>query len=234
MRRNHLDRVGGAAARGRTRAATTHIRARARVHQRHARAGAHRRFRQRHASCDVRERRLAWKNNTRGVPEYPDQGFYDELDRVYATGEAYRAQEAKIRYRRGADQAEEVRYLTFIYAPVLGEEGEVTGIFCEGFDGTESYVSRIRVDELNRTLEKRVHEAVAERRTAETQLRQSQKMEAIGQLTGRLAHDFNNILADMSGSLELAKARMEQGRLSDVDRELLPMNESAPAFELVV
>jgi CheY-like chemotaxis protein len=37
-------------------------------------------------------------------------------------------------------------------------------------------------------------------------------------LTGGLAHDFNNLLAGISGSLELMQTRMQQGRLSDVDR----------------
>lgn len=59
---------------------------------------------------------------------------------------------------------------------------------------------------------------LTEQHRTEEALRQSQKMEAVGQLTGGLAHDFNNLLAGISGSLELMQTRMQQGRLNDVDR----------------
>ena len=52
----------------------------------------------------------------------------------------------------------------------------------------------------------------------EDALRQSQKMEAVGQLTGGLAHDFNNMLAGIVGSLELMQTRMLQGRMGDLER----------------
>ncbi|AWN49798.1 histidine kinase [Methylobacterium terrae] len=86
------------------------------------------------------------------------------------------------------------------YSPLRDGEGRVIGAFHFAKDISD----RLR----------------AETELAATQeaLRQSQKMEAVGQLTGGLAHDFNNLLAGISGSLELMQTRMNQGRVKDVER----------------
>jgi len=87
------------------------------------------------------------------------------------------------------------RAFDFAMRPVLNVAGEVIAIVPEAIELTE-------------------------RRAAEEQLRQVQKMEAVGQLTGGIAHDFNNLLAGITGSLELMTMRLAQGRIGELDRYL--------------
>ncbi len=77
------------------------------------------------------------KSMREAFPGLADRSFFERLDAVYATGETFEAHEAEVRYRTSASSAEMARYLDFIYAPLVDEQGAVTGIFCQGFDVTE-------------------------------------------------------------------------------------------------
>ncbi|HZH51496.1 MAG TPA: HWE histidine kinase domain-containing protein [Microvirga sp.] len=70
-------------------------------------------------------------------PELAGQGFFELLDQVYATGRPFVGREVPMKIQRHPDGPAEDVFVDFVYQPIMGADGQVVGIFIEGYDVTE-------------------------------------------------------------------------------------------------
>ena len=78
------------------------------------------------------------------VPEVEGQGFFELLDRVYTTGERFVGTGMPIKLQRSADQPLETAFLDFVYQPLRGSDGAVSGVLAHGVDVTDRQVAQNR------------------------------------------------------------------------------------------
>lgn len=94
-------------------------------------------------------------------PDVAEQGFYEMLDRVYASGKGVVARNMPMRLR-GSDEGQ---FIDFVFEPIRDGSGAVSGLFIGGYEVTEAYratqalkASEERLLDLNANLERKVSE----------------------------------------------------------------------------
>ncbi|MES2441706.1 MAG: PAS domain-containing protein [Pseudomonadota bacterium] len=136
------------------------------------------------------------------------------------TGDRYRI-EYRLRHHDGS-----YRWVLGSAQPVRGDDGAITRWFGTCTDIQDIVDAREVLARSREELEQAVAERTQQLMAAEDQLRQAQKMEAVGQLTGGIAHDFNNMLAVVIGGLDLLERRLAQGN-TDVGRYVTAARDGA-------
>jgi signal transduction histidine kinase/CheY-like chemotaxis protein len=137
-----------------------------------------------------------------------DEGLriMDEIRKTLVTMQAEEARVLAIRQANAAGSAALLRAAAAAVLLLLCVVGALVGHFTR-----RSFLQLSDAhDALARSNEELLRE-VSRRERSESQLRQAQKMEAIGQLTGGIAHDFNNMLGVISGSLDIMRRAVKKG-----------------------
>jgi PAS domain S-box-containing protein len=93
-------------------------------------------------------------HGARGLSRAGGQGFFELLDRVYATGEPYEGSEVPAPVDRDGDGVAEEYVFNFTYQPLRDVDGRVTGVLTHAIDITEQVRSRQRVERLAAELER--------------------------------------------------------------------------------
>ncbi len=151
-------------------------------------------------------------------PDLEGSGLFEALDRAFATGVPYVARDVPLSLQRTAGEKPDLLILSFTFQPIVDEGGAVTGIFIQGQDVTQEHQALAALTHLNATLEEQVAKRTHELVSIQSALRQSQKMEAMGELVGGVAHDFNNLLTPIIGTFDML---LRRGLGNDRERRLI-------------
>ena len=152
---------------------------------------------------DLRD--LRYGNGHRGEPPVPVR----LLDAVYESGIPMIEHGLALRVPE-KDGRVHTLYVDVVIQQIVDANGKVIGVFMQGNDVTmakatqdELSAYRSRLEEMVADRTRALERSESERRNAEAALHRAQRLEAVGKLTGGVAHDFNNVLQIIRGNLQL-------------------------------
>ncbi len=147
------------------------------------------------------------------IPWAEEQGFIDLLDDVYRTGVTFIARAAHVVIPDRGERQGASRYLDFVYQPMRGDQGEVTGIFVLGFDVTERKLAEQRRDDFVVTLAHELRNPLApiSHAVAILELRPDDA-EAVGEATRLIERQVGHLVRlidDLLDSVRVNRGRFE-------------------------
>ncbi|MFY0565674.1 ATP-binding protein [Archangium lansingense] len=98
----------------------------------------------------ISNRPVVGRSAREALPELANQGIFELLDNVFATGEPFIGRSVRVMINRGAGGAPEEGFFDFVYQPMLDEAGQVEGIVAVAFDVTELANARRGAESANR------------------------------------------------------------------------------------
>ena len=181
----------------------------------------------------VGRRDLVGQTYAGAFPEFAAQGFAAVLDRVYATGEPFVADEMRVEVPR-PDGATEPRWYDFVYQPLRDAAGAVTGVLQHAVDVTPRVTARAALAAASAQLAERTAAAEQARRVAEDARRGAEEARrtaeeanaAKARFLANMSHELRTPLNAIGGHVQLVELGVH-GPVSDAQRGALARVQAA-------